>query len=453
VCGFPSTWPCLSIDYRRNAVLLPDNDKDAMAAAHEILMLNFLVEDKSPKTVSVDQILPRALRALRTYLGVDATFVTELGASSFALRYVDAATDDLMTHVEEYATHGVTLVQAVVAGSMPELVRDTARFTDPACVAVAQRLGIRMHLCVPIRLFDGTIFGTLGCLSTVPDVTLTERDLSLVRVFAEMASEHIEADLQIQRARNDAFTRVQSVLASGAVSLAYQPIYDLKLARVIGFESLARITGEPARSPDIWFAEAASVGLEIDLETRVIEEALAGFASLPPGVFIGFNVSPNIVLNGELGQAFQFVPADRILLEINEHLSIREYDEMARALQPLRERGVRISVDDTGDGLSSFQHILSLKPDVIKLHRTLTRALEVDAGRRALATAAIQFAREHESDVIAEGIESASQLKALLALGVTKAQGYFLGRPAPLATAAALCRRQPVPAERALEAL
>ena len=109
--------------------------------------------------------------------------------------------------------------------------------------------------------------------------------------------------------------------------------------------------------------------------------------------------------------------------------------------RPLREQGLRISVDDTGAGISSFRHILILKPDIIKLHMSLTRGIDSDAARRALASALIQFAKENGSEVIAEGVETAAELKALRALGVMRAQGYFLGRPAPLATAAALCRR------------
>ena len=111
------------------------------------------------------------------------------------------------------------------------------------------------------------------------------------------------------------------------------------------------------RSPDAWFSDAAAVDLDIPLEMKVIEKALASFTSLPAGVYVGFNVSPNIVINGQLERAFQRTQLERIVLEINEHVSIREYDEIAKALAPLREQGLRISVDDTGAGISSFRHI------------------------------------------------------------------------------------------------
>jgi EAL domain-containing protein (putative c-di-GMP-specific phosphodiesterase class I) len=221
----------------------------------------------------------------------------------------------------------------------------------------------------------------------------------------------------------------------------YQPVFDLKQAHVVGFEALARFTTTPTRSPDAWFADAARVGLDVALEMKVIEKALASFTSLPSGVYIGFNVSPNIVINGQLELAFKGMPLERIVLEINEHVSIREYDEIAKAMVPLRQQGLRVCVDDTGGGLSSFRHIVSLRPDIVKLPMSLTRNIDSDGARRALACALLQFANEHGSEIVAEGVETAAELKALRALGVMRAQGYFLGRPAPLATAATLCRR------------
>jgi EAL domain-containing protein (putative c-di-GMP-specific phosphodiesterase class I) len=234
---------------------------------------------------------------------------------------------------------------------------------------------------------------------------------------------------------------VQSVLNGGAISLVYQPVFDLTKAQVIGFESLARFTTHPMRSPDAWFSDAVVVGLDVALEMKVIEQALQSFDSLPEGVYVGFNVSPNIVVNGQLDHAFDSVPLERIVLEINEHVSIREYDEIKKALRPMRAKGLRISVDDTGAGLSSFRHILSLRPDIVKIPMALTRNIDTDAARRALSAALMQFANENGSQVIAEGVETAAELKALKALGVTCAQGYFLGRPTALATAATLCRR------------
>jgi EAL domain-containing protein (putative c-di-GMP-specific phosphodiesterase class I) len=411
------------------------------AASKEILLLNFLVEDKAPTAVSVDQLLPRALRALRTHLGMDIAFISEFRDGRRVFRYVDATRDHPAVQMGASDPLEDTYCQRVIDGRLPEIINDSAELAAAVELGFTRLVPVGSHLCVPIRLYDGSVYGTLSCIGSIADASLGERDASLMRVFAEMAAEHIEADLQQQEQAHNLVGKVQSVLNGGAITLVYQPIFDLTRALVIGFESLARFTTTPMRSPDAWFADAAAVGLDVQLEMKVIEQAVQSFTSLPSGVYVGFNVSPNIVINGQLEHAFESVPLDRIVLEINEHVSIREYDEIAKALQPLREQGLRISVDDTGDGLNSFRHILSLRPDVVKLPMSLTRNIDTDAARRALAAALMQFASENSCEVIAEGVETAAELKALRALGVVRAQGYFLGRPAPLAAAAALCRR------------
>ena len=427
-----------------------DKNKFMSAASNEILMLNFLVEDKAPSAVSPDQLLPRALRALRTHLGMDVAFISEFRDGRRIFRYVDAIRDHAAIQMGASDPLRDTYCERVVEGDLPELITDVADVSAATELGFTRLVPVGAHLCVPIRLYDGSVYGTLACIGPVPDRTLGERDVSLLRVFAEMAAEHIEADLQAQEQAHGLIGKVQSVLNGTAISLAYQPVFDLKQAQVIGFEALARFTTTPMRSPDAWFADAAVVGLDVALEKKVIEQALASFANLPGGVYVGFNVSPNIVLNGQLDNAFQSVPLDRVVLEINEHVSIREYDEISKALRPLRQQGLRISVDDTGAGLSSFRHILSLMPDIVKIPMSLTRNIDTDAARRALAAALMQFANENGSEVIAEGVETAAELKALRALGVMRAQGYFLGRPAPLSMASSLCRR-PTPASESIE--
>ena len=108
----------------------------------------------------------------------------------------------------------------------------------------------------------------------------------------------------------------------------------------------------------------------------------------------------------------------------------------------LRQKGTRISIDDTGSGYSSLAHILKLAPDLIKLDRDLVSGIDVDPVRRALAAALVSFAAETGTQVVAEGVETEDELVVLRQLGVRYAQGYYLGRPAGLDTLAA-AERQP----------
>ncbi|WP_313328822.1 EAL domain-containing protein, partial [Stutzerimonas balearica] len=118
-----------------------------------------------------------------------------------------------------------------------------------------------------------------------------------------------------------------------------------------------------------------------------------------------------------------------------EHACICDYERVEDELRPLRERGLRLAVDDAGAGYASFRHILRLRPDVIKLDGSLINNLDGDSNCRALAAALIRFAAETGSKVVAEGVETEEELAVLRTLGVKKAQGYLLGRPAPLGAA------------------
>jgi EAL domain-containing protein (putative c-di-GMP-specific phosphodiesterase class I) len=125
----------------------------------------------------------------------------------------------------------------------------------------------------------------------------------------------------------------------------------------------------------------------------------------------------------------------RIVLEITEHAPVEDYGDLERALAPLREGGLTVAIDDAGAGFASLRHILRLRPDIIKVDKTLTQGIEFDSSKRALARALITFARDIGAEIVAEGIETSSEQAALHALGVRYGQGYHIGRPAPLADA------------------
>src|ERR1700733_4346456 len=178
------------------------------------------------------------------------------------------------------------------------------------------------------------------------------------------------------------------------------------------------------------------------LELTAIRLALSAVSSLPKDIYLAVNASPETILSGELHDTLNGMPAERIVLEITEHAHVENYDSLMHALQPLRNQGVRLAVDDAGAGYSSLQHILQLRPDLIKLDMRLVRNIDRDPARRALASALVLFARETGSQIIAEGVETAFELNALQSIGIERAQGYFLGRPMSLEEAKMLFNRE-----------
>jgi len=197
-------------------------------------------------------------------------------------------------------------------------------------------------------------------------------------------------------------------------------------------EALARFSCEPRRAPDQWFAEAAQVGLGIELELAAIDSALGRLPELPADAFLSVNVSPQTAETPDLGELLQGEPCQRVVLELTEHVKVENYDTLVTAIERLREQGVRLAIDDAGAGFAGLAHILRLRPDIIKLDITLTRGVDRDPIRRALALSLASFARELNATITAEGIESPAELDTLTALGVGWGQGYYLARPGDL---------------------
>jgi EAL domain-containing protein (putative c-di-GMP-specific phosphodiesterase class I)/ActR/RegA family two-component response regulator len=243
----------------------------------------------------------------------------------------------------------------------------------------------------------------------------------------------IEAEEVAERDSRSRRSRVGEALSDPkAMRMAFQPIYEISSKRVVGFEALARFLPEPHRPPNEWFEEAESVGLGTALEVEAVRRALRHMSELPEGAYLSVNVSPKTVSALGLQPLLEGVALDHLVVELTEHAVVEDYGTLGQALGDLRERGVRLAVDDAGAGYASLRHIVRLDPDIIKLDAELTRGIEDDPTRRALATALISFARETGESIIAEGVETTGQLDVLQALGVPFAQGFLLGRPAPL---------------------
>jgi EAL domain-containing protein (putative c-di-GMP-specific phosphodiesterase class I) len=175
----------------------------------------------------------------------------------------------------------------------------------------------------------------------------------------------------------------------------------------------------------------------VDLELLAVQQALRAAVDLPPSTYVSINVSPATLIS----QRLQAVLMDsnwnphRLVIEITEHVAVSDYPPILDVIRQLRARGMRIAVDDAGSGYASLQHILAIRPDLIKLDRSLIAGIDTDPDRRALISALASFAREIGAGLVGEGIETTEELHTVRALGLRYAQGYLIGRPAALTAA------------------
>jgi EAL domain-containing protein (putative c-di-GMP-specific phosphodiesterase class I) len=148
-------------------------------------------------------------------------------------------------------------------------------------------------------------------------------------------------------------------------------------------------------------------------------------------VYVSLNISPTSCLDPRLPELFEHIdlPIDRVVLELTESVSDEEYPQFIAAINPLRDRGLRIAVDDTHSGAGALSRMVHLRPDFLKVGRTVIGDVDNDGIQRALAGCLVDFAEQIGTTLIAEGIETVGELKVLTDLGISAGQGYLLGRP------------------------
>lgn len=216
------------------------------------------------------------------------------------------------------------------------------------------------------------------------------------------------------------------------LSLLFQPVVGLADAVVVGYEALARFDDHPGLRVDQWFAAADVQGRGAELEAVVVRRCLALRASLPPNCFLSLNLSPHLltdpVLHGPLLAEADLRP---LVVELTEHHPIEDLALVVELCGQLRRRGALLALDDMGVGYAGLQQIAQLRPQLIKLDRTLVADSDRDEIKLALAEMVGELADRIDSWLLAEGIETWAELDAMVRLGVPLGQGYLLGRPAP----------------------
>ena len=256
--------------------------------------------------------------------------------------------------------------------------------------------------------------------------------------MGQIAERLIEHQLQqMSRAAHVIVERIERAITGDALRIVYQPIVDIRDGSIAGVEALARFEMAPRRPPQQWFAEAAGVGMLRELELEAIRRALFGFNRLPTETFLSVNASPTTMSSPKLASLLATAKPERVVLEVTEGSSVEDFDELTASIQPLRDLGVGLAIDDVGAGFASLSRVVRLMPDHMKLDRTLVQDLDSDPIRRTLIERLMSFADEIGIQVIAEGVETEDELALLRELGVRFAQGFLLGRPGAIPDRAA----------------
>ncbi|HEV7605301.1 MAG TPA: EAL domain-containing protein [Candidatus Limnocylindrales bacterium] len=237
--------------------------------------------------------------------------------------------------------------------------------------------------------------------------------------------------IALARRRAMAQEHIRTIIDAGTFRPVYQPIVDLATGGAIGFEALTRFAD--GSRPDEVFATALDCGLGRALERATLTAALREARRLPGHSWLSLNVSPPLLADVEDLRQILGLRSRPLVLEITEHETISAYAPLRDAVLALGA-DVRLAVDDAGAGIANFNHLVELRPHIVKVDIGLVRGVDLDLSRQAVVAGLVHFATAADCEVIAEGIETDAELATLIDLGVTLGQGYLLGRPAPVET-------------------
>jgi diguanylate cyclase (GGDEF)-like protein/PAS domain S-box-containing protein len=289
----------------------------------------------------------------------------------------------------------------------------------------------------------GSVGIALARPGDTPEVLLRDADTAMYRAKATggdcavMFSPSMRVELLEQQ---ELETGLRQALAEDGLSLAYQIGVELETGRVRLVEALLRW---PDRrwshcSPGSIVRAAEDSGMAGELGAWVVSRAIreaSGWLGYDGMITVNASsrqvADPAFCRTVEAALAQHEFPAGRVCVEVTEDTLNDEADPVANALRTLRAMGVAVAIDDFGTGHASLSRLARMPVDVLKIDRAFIRGVADDPGHRAIIEGVVGMARAFDLLVVAEGVETTEQLRALREIGADVAQGYLLAEPVP----------------------
>ena len=361
--------------------------------------------------------------------------------------------DDVLTEVSRRLTSAVPTHATVARIAGDEFViLDTTTETVTQSVLLAEK--VLDSLRSPITTRDGDMFVTasIGVAYAPTAVELSANELmrhaDTAMYRAKNAGRNCialfdESMLESVTKRLDVETALYRALERNELHLVHQPIVDIDLGIVVGFEALMRWDRGQSQvvSPDEFIPIAEETGIIVPLGSWAINDALTQLRSwidaghCSPSTTMSVNVSvrqlhdPQFVTVVTEALASSGIPAEQLWLEVTESVMITEPTQALASLHRLNTIGVRIAIDDFGTGYSSLSLLQRFPIQCIKIDRAFVNDVVTEPATQNIVRTIIAMATAMGADIVAEGVESIEQLSQLASLECHRAQGYLFSRP------------------------
>lgn len=303
---------------------------------------------------------------------------------------------------------------------------------DTGCRALQDRLTTRFSGS-DFRAMSPRPTFSIGC-AVVAEHPFYRLERQLYRAIDDARQSGMRAEAQV-RGRQHA--ELKRIIRDQQIETVFQPIVDLETRRIFGYEALSRGPSESMfEAPATLFECSREVGMSGELDRCCQRAALRQARRLSRGDKLFLNALPSSLLDpgfregllAELPEDYPIACSD-IVLEIADRNGIVDDGTLTAEVADLRSLGFRVSVDDVGRNASSLERLADVRPDFIKVDVSLVRNIHRNLIKQGTVRSICELAREIESTVIAEGIETREELDALRQCGVRYGQGYLLFRP------------------------
>ncbi|MBN2898565.1 MAG: GGDEF domain-containing protein [Clostridia bacterium] len=227
-----------------------------------------------------------------------------------------------------------------------------------------------------------------------------------------------------------------TILENETIRTVFQPIINIKNGDILGYEALSRgpensILASPTNLLSV--AEALNKTWELEqlLRTKALEHA-----NFSDRYLLFLNIDPNIIYDNTFKEGFTHeflnhmaIEPSSIVFELTERSAIKDYNAFKSMLKHYTEQGYSIAIDDAGSGYSGLKSLYEIYPEYLKIDMDFVRHINTDVFKQSIVKNLLEMAQSANIKTIAEGIETADELRTLIRLGVEYGQGYFIQKP------------------------